>query len=179
MLQRKLYIPFGEANGHAIDYLLGIIADARTTTLQRIYNLELEELHWQYAEGWNSISCLLAHIISIEHCFRIAHLERRALTAAEDKKFGPGMTMGKYIPELITDQPIDYYIKSLEEARKLMVDALMNLKEEDLIKKHYYKEGDYNYNIAWSLYHYAEDEVHHRGQISIIRKLYKHNKDKG
>ena len=28
------------------------------------------------------------------------------------------------------------------------------------------------YNLAWALYHMAEDEVHHRGQISILRKLY-------
>ncbi len=171
--KRAVYISFGETDGHAIDYLIGIMKDARTTTYQRIYNLDIKELHWQYAEGWNSISCLLSHIISIDNFFRIRNIERREPTEEEEKKYMPGMTMGKYIPELITNDPIEYYIEELKASQKKMLDALTKLKEEDFIEVHHLKEWKIDNNMAWSLYHAAEDEVHHRGQISIIRKLYR------
>ncbi|MBL4594784.1 MAG: hypothetical protein JKX68_13365, partial [Flavobacteriales bacterium] len=66
-MKRKTYIPFGSENIDSIDYLLGIIEDARATTLQRVENLLINELHWQFDKDWNTVGCLLSHIISCEN----------------------------------------------------------------------------------------------------------------
>ena len=167
MIERKTFIDFGNNQDHSIDYLLGIFEDVRATTLQRVEGISTEELHWQYAEGWNTIGVLLSHIIAIGHCFRITCIEERDLTEEEGKQWNPSMEMGQYIPQLITDQPIDFYWSELEISQVKLFNAIKKIDKEKFLKK------DEGFNMAWTLYHAAEDEVHHRGQISILRKLYK------
>ena len=172
-MKRKTYIPFDSENIDSIDYLLGILDDTRFTTFQRVEDIAVEELHWQYDKEWNSIGVLLSHIMSSENFFRIHFIEERGLTEIENKEYIPGLEMGKYIPQLITDYPINYYIEELEKSRTLLINEIKKISKTNFYRK---REG-YNkktgYNLAWALYHMAEDEVHHRGQISIIRKLYK------
>lgn len=52
----------------------------------------------------------------------------------------------------------------------------MQLSEEEFHAKREDHNPETGYNLAWKLYHLAEEEVHHRGQISLIRKLYRHLK---
>lgn len=173
MLERKTYIPFGTSNDHSIDYLLGIIADARVTTLRRVADISTEELHWQYAEGWNTVGALLSHIYSCEEVFRIEFIEKREINKKEEEKYGAGLEMGKQLPKLITGESIDIYIARLAESRKKIIDAIEQIDTADFFEKRKGYNPNTGYNLAWVLYHLAEDEVHHRGQISLIRKLYK------
>jgi len=53
--------------------------------LRRTEGISTEELHWQYAEGWNTVGALLSHIISCGHFFRIHFVEERKLTEEEEK----------------------------------------------------------------------------------------------
>jgi uncharacterized damage-inducible protein DinB len=172
MTERKTFIPFGNSDP-SLDYLLGILEDARVTTLQRVEGISTAELHWQFAEGWNTIGVLLSHIISAGEFFRIYFVEGRELTPSEKEQWMPGLEMGKFIPKLITGEPIEAYLSRMQEGRNRLLDTLRSLSTAEFIKK---REGCYNkntgFNLAWALYHLAEDEVHHRGQISILRKLY-------
>ncbi len=171
-MDRKTFIPFGAMPDTPIDYLVGILEDARFTTLERVRGIQPDELHWQYAKGWNTIAALLSHIEAVEHYFRIEFIERRRLTPDEEARWMPGLEMGAFIPALMTGEPLDVYAGKLERSRAAMLQALGTLSAADFREK---REG-YNpatgCNLAWVLYHMAEDEVHHRGQISILRKLY-------
>lgn len=120
----------------------------------------------------NSIGALLSHIYSCEHLFRIQFIEQRELTAEENEKWIPGCTLGKYVPQLITNQPIDFYITELLNSRTSLLEKVNGLDKIKFHKKHEGYNINTGYNLAWLLYHLAEDEVHHRGQISILRKLY-------
>lgn len=175
MIKRKFYIEFDNSQDHALGYLLGILEDARATTLQKVVNLTISELHWQYKEGWNTIGALLSHIIALEHYFRIEFIEERKLTEAENNKWEPALDMGKYLPQLINNQPIEKYLAQLTESRQMLLKALANVTFEDFEKRREAYDQDTGCNLAWVLYHMAEDEVHHRGQISILQKLYKEN----
>ncbi len=54
--------------------------------------------------------------------------------------------------------------------------AVIKLSAEQLLERRFDVYDKVNgSDLAWTLYHNAEDEVHHRGQISILRKLYKLN----
>ena len=174
-MKRKYRIDFGKTNDHSLDYLLGILEDARTTTLQRVENITVEELDWQYREGWNTIGALLSHIISLENIFRIQYVEGKKLTEEETDKWQPGLEMGKYIPKLIQEKSIEMYIAELAASRQLLLQSLEKLTFDDFSKRIEDYNLDTGCNLAWILYHFAEDEVHHRGQISILRKLYKEN----
>jgi len=169
MIERKTLI---HANT-SIDYLMGIVEDARITTIQRIENIPTEELHWQYSEGWNTIGALLSHSISISHYFRIYYILNEKFTDEEKKKYKPGLELGKYVPELITQQPVEFYIEALQDAHQQMCTAIKTLSEDDFLEKREGYNKETGCNLAWVLYHAAEDEVHHRGQISLLRKLYK------
>jgi uncharacterized damage-inducible protein DinB len=173
MIERKTYIPFGGSPDYSIDYLIGIIEDARVTTIQRVENISTDELHWQFEKGWNTIGVLLSHIIACDHFFRIEFIEGRELTKQENEEYLPGLEMGKFIPQLISKRNIDEYITQLENSKLKLIEEVQKL---DTVEFHKKREG-YNpntgHNLAWTLYHLAEDEIHHRGQISILRKLYK------
>lgn len=172
MIERKTLIDFCATKEPSIAYLIGILEDARATTLQRVEGIATHELHWQFAEGWNTIGVLLAHIYCCAHVFRIEFIEQRKLTTEEDAKWIPGCELGKYVPQLITNEQIERYVTELEESKMQLFEKIKGLDKTAFYER---REG-YNpkngYNLAWVLYHLAEDEVHHRGQISILRKLY-------
>ncbi len=173
-MERKTIVKFGATADTSIDYILAMFNDARATTLQRVEGLTKDELHWQYAQDWNSISVLLEHIVACSHYFRIWLFEQRNFTLEEEKYIFPSLEMGKFIPELIAkNKDLNYYIAELSASKILMDKAIAKLTKEDFHKKiHGYNELT-GTNLAWVLYHAVEDEVHHRGQISMIRKLYK------
>ena len=171
-MTRETFIEFGKTSDHTIDYLLGIIKDARYVTLRVITGITTEELHWQIADGWNTVGALLSHIISCGHYMRIHYVLDREWTDKEKEQFLPGLEMGKYIPELITNEPVEFYLRKLEESNKLLVESINQLSTVDFHRKREDYNPETGCNLAWVLYHLAEDEVHHRGQMSLIRKLY-------
>jgi uncharacterized damage-inducible protein DinB len=175
MTKRKFNIEFGKTPDHSIDYLLGIMDDARVTTLQRVEKMTPAELHWQYRDGWNTIGALLAHIAAIETCFRIEFVEGRKLTDEENRVLEPALEMGTFIPQLITGEPAEKYIAALAESRQKLLEALRSVTFEDFSKRIEGFDDETGCNLAWAMYHMAEDEVHHRGQISLLQKLYKEN----
>jgi uncharacterized damage-inducible protein DinB len=173
MVHRKTFINFDTSGIDIIQYLKGIMEDARATTLQRVESLTVEELDWQYAPGWNTIGALLSHIIAGENVFPIFFIEERELTKEEELKLLPGLNLGPNIPALICGKTIEQYKEELALSRQKMFGHLDKLSREDFIKKREGYDPVTGHNLAWTLYHQAEDEVHHRGQISILRKLYK------
>ncbi|MBG8554090.1 DinB family protein [Hymenobacter guriensis] len=173
MTKRKFRISFGNAQDHSVDYLIGILEDARITTIQSINNLSVEELDWQYKAGWNTIGALLAHIIAVEHYFRIEFIGGRKLTEEENAKWLPALDLGPYVPQLITGELIDSYIDRLTESRRQLVEVLKTVSFEEFTKRIEDYDPETGCDLAWALYHMVEDEIYHRGQISIIRKLYK------
>jgi len=173
MLKRSFHIEFGKLSDHSLDYLQGILRDARTTTILAIKNLSVAELHWQYKKGWNTIGALLSHMVAIENYFRVEFVKGRKFTKEEHEKWLPGMDMGEYLPQLINQQPIEDYVAKLTESREMMFDSLAHITHHDLTRRIDDYDEETGCNLAWVLYHMVEDEIYHRGQISMIRKLYK------
>jgi uncharacterized damage-inducible protein DinB len=172
-MKREFHIRFGQTSDHALDYLTGMLKDARLTTIQTIEKLTIDEIDWQYADGWNTIGALLSHIAAIEHFFRIEFVEGRKLTAEESDRWLPALDMGEYLPRLIVRQPVGLYISELTQSREMLIAAVQNLSFEDFTRKIDGYDDQTGCNLAWALFHMVEDEIYHRGQISLIRKLYR------
>ena len=168
---RSNFIEFGHSADDAIDYLVGILADARVTTLERIEGITQDELDWRYSGTWNSVGSLLAHIIGIENLFRIWMIEKRKLTDDEQARWMPGVELGKHVGKLC-GKSVGEYTDEFEQTRELTLKVLATLSREEFLERRMDGYPPDGYNLAWGLYHMAEDEVHHRGQISLLRKLY-------
>jgi uncharacterized damage-inducible protein DinB len=175
MNKRQYHINFDGEQDHAIQYLGGILEDARLVTLAIVDKLSQDEVDWQYKPGWNNIGALLEHIAAIETYFRIEFIEERKLTETESEQWLPGMEMGEFLPKLIGVKSVEDYRFMLQESRKLLINALEQTGFDDFQKRRPGYDDITGCNLAWVLYHMVEDEIYHRGQISIIRKLYKVN----
>jgi uncharacterized damage-inducible protein DinB len=168
-MQRTYSIPFTPSQPIR-NMILGMKTDARATTLNAIDKISEEELNWQYAEGWNTVSALLQHIWASEELFSLWVLDEREMTDEEKMALEPSLEMGKYIKEL-SNKPLQEILSKLKSSRAVFIEKIMT-KDESFFTKTF---GEYeeNTDVAWVLYHMIEDEVHHRGQISLIRKLYR------
>jgi uncharacterized damage-inducible protein DinB len=176
VLKRKYKIEFGQAKDHSIDYLIGILEDARVTTLQMVYKIIPQALDWQFQKGWNTIGALLSHIAAIEHYFRIEFIEGRKLSLEENNKWLPAMDMGPYVPQLIKGLPVENYVADLKESRDMLITALRKVTFTDFTKRIDEYDPVSGCNLAWALYHMVEDEIYHRGQITILYKLYQEDR---
>jgi uncharacterized damage-inducible protein DinB len=169
---RKYYIEFGDDSDHAQQYLLGIIRDTRQTTLKLVDKLAAGEIDWQYMPGWNTIGALLDHIVAVGDYFRIVFIEDRKLSEEENSELEPALDMGVHLPKLIGIKTIDEYKSALLTSHHMTAEALSRLTYNDFVVRRPEYDENEGCNLAWVLYHMAEDEIYHRGQISMIRKLY-------
>lgn len=172
-MKRKFCIESGIAQSQLADYLIAIMHDARATTFRYIKNITQEELDWQPYEGWNSVGALLSHIIAGDYFFNLYFIEGREMTPEEEKELSPGLDLGKYVDEL-KGKSVEYYQQELMKSHEELKAAVKKFSVEQLLERRFDVYDKVNgSDLAWTLYHNAEDEVHHRGQISILRKLYK------
>jgi uncharacterized damage-inducible protein DinB len=173
MLERKFHIENEMAENTLTDYLLAIIHDARSTTFRYIKDITQEELDWQPYAGWNTIGALLSHVIAGDYFFKIYFIEGRELTKQEEELWIPGLDLGEHVNSLKGKSP-QYYQEELMKSHLEIKEAIRKITAEKLLERRYdVYDKERGSDLAWTLYHNAEDEVHHRGQISILRKLYK------
>ena len=169
---RSTFIPLSRSDCSPIDYLKGMLVDARTTTLNRIATVEQDELDWVYQDGWNSIAALLAHFISNDNYFRILFMENRKLSPHEEEKWLPGQELGTHVSKFkgLSKGEI---VNEMAKSQSALFSAIETITFDSFVAKRDGYNPETGFNQAWALYHLAEDEIHHRGQISIIRNLYK------
>lgn len=178
MIERTYFIEPGVGNSELADYILAIKHDARALTIRYLKDMREDELDWQPFEGWNSVAALLSHIIACDKYFSIAFIEGREFTDLEKEEILPAVELGKY-NTAFKGQSVSYYMEQLQSTYEDTRKAIINMEPGQLLKRRY---DDYDKvkgcDLAWILFHSAEDEIHHRGQISIVRKLYKEMKRK-
>jgi len=173
MNHRNFFITLNGNRDQAIQYLAGMAQDTRQVTLSVLKHLTKEEIDWQFTPGWNTIGALLDHISAVEHFFRIEFIEGRKLTGEENKMWEAALDMGAYLPKLIGIKSPEDYRQSLTKSGSLFLKALENVTTEQFTERRKEYDDINGSNLAWSLYHKVEDEIYHRGQISMIRKLYR------
>ena len=169
--KRVFSVDFPDDLDHAIAFFSGVLSDTRLTTILTVQNLTTKELDWQYKKGWNTIGALLSHIAALQHYFRIIYIEKRAMTLVENDWLIPALDMGIYLPSLISGKSISNYLNELNHSQDRFLKSLSALTFEDF--SYILPNNDYGErcNLAWILFHMVEDEIYHRGQISILLKL--------
>ncbi|WP_410983874.1 DinB family protein [Bacillus cereus] len=152
--------------------LVSMMNYARYTTMQAVQDLTIEELDYLYDENANSIGMLLYHMAAIEFYYQIHTFEDREPTEAELERWLPGVELGNLGRQMIKNHPIDYYINVLQEVRAKTFATFQSLPDEWLYKTtQFWHDKPANNYFKW--FHVFEDEINHRGQIRLIKKMQK------
>lgn len=150
--------------------LASMMEYTRVTTLDEVEDLTVDELDYLFNEEANSIGMLLAHLIAVEKAFQIDTFEKRDFTEEDIQLLNPALDLGDAAREQIKGKPIEYYLEELEQTRKKTIDTFKSLPDSWLFEQtpFWYGEPTNNY-FKW--FHVFEDELNHRGQIRLIKKL--------
>jgi uncharacterized damage-inducible protein DinB len=164
-----------EKNGMKKDFslLLSMMDYARFTSISEVENIPLEMLDYRCHDEANSIGMLLAHFDAVEKIYQVLTFEN--LSDDEIEEFAmtlePALSLGSKAAELINGNRVEFYLENLQRTRNKTVEQFKQLDEDWL-----YEETDWWYgekgNNFFKWFHVFEDEINHRGQIRMIKKLY-------
>jgi uncharacterized damage-inducible protein DinB len=150
----------------AIGRLVGMLLYARQTTLAAVEGMSIAELDHLQDGSSNSIGALLAHIAVVERGYQYLLFEDRAPTALEQAALEPALTLGAEGRRLLRGKPLEHYVHELDTVRALTLERLGSRDDAWLEQS---LRAAPAMNAHWALFHIAEDEINHRGQIRWLR----------
>lgn len=176
-LQTLYLIDHKDGLGLEFGKLVSMMNYVRSTTINAVKDLSMEELDFLYDEEANSIGMLLAHMAAVERAYQIDTFENRELTEEELSRLLPGLELGIKGRELLKGKAIDHYLMELSEVRKTTIGMFKTLPDQWLFEQTpFWWDRPTNNYFKW--FHVFEDELSHRGQIRIIKKMIKKQRDK-
>ncbi|QCJ45082.1 DinB family protein [Bacillus sp. S3] len=142
----------------------------RVTTVEAVKDLTVEELDFLYDEDANSVGMLLAHMAAVEKAYQIETFENRDFTEEELERLAPGLELGSAGRKQFKGNSIDFYLRELSAVRNTTIEKFKSLPDEWLFEQtpFWWNRPANNY-FKW--FHVFEDELSHRGQIRIIKKM--------
>lgn len=157
--------------------LLSMMNYTRMTTLAEVKDFSIEQLDYLINEKANSIGMLLAHLVSVEKAYQIDTFEKREFTEEDIQMLNPGLELGDAAREQIKGNTIEFYLEQLEQTRKKTIDTFRKLPDSWLFEQTAFWGGNpANNYFKW--FHVMEDELNHRGQIRVIKKMMDCNNNK-
>lgn len=152
-----------------IGHLVSQMNYARKTTLEAVSGLTTSELDFLPSKEGNSIGALLLHIAAVEKGFQIEIFEGRKPNEQEMLEWGAPYSLGEKGRRDIKGNPLEFYITKLEEVRHNTLQKFSTLTDDWLYENRLWDNYASNNYFIW--FHVFEDEINHRGQIRIIRKM--------
>ena len=149
-----------------IGRLVGILLYTRHTTLAAVEGLSIPELDHLQDDSSNSIGALLAHIAAVERGYQCVTFQDRPPSAQEQAAWEPALKLGAEGRRLLRNEPLDHYVHELGEARRLTLESLA-ARDDAWLEQPLRAAPAMNAHFA--LFHVAEDEISHRGQIRWLR----------
>ncbi|MFD2922892.1 DinB family protein [Halobacillus naozhouensis] len=165
----KFKIKKTEGYTSQIGHLVSMMNYARHTTLNAVKGLTTQQLDFLPEEDANSIGALLLHMAAIEVGFQIEIFEDRAPNKQESEKWGAAYELGNEGRRQIRGNSLDFYMDKLQQVRNRTLEEFQKRDDEWLYKERLWDNHTSNNYFIW--FHVFEDEINHRGQIRIIRKM--------
>ncbi len=143
--------------------LLSMMSYVRHTTLQAVEGLNVAQLDYLVRPDGNSIGMLLAHMAAVEAAYFIQTV---GTGQVEDS---PALRLGKAGREALRGRPLEHYLTELARVREQTERGFLALDDAWL------RQLDSSFGMPTSnhfkWFHVLEDEINHRGQIRLIRRM--------
>jgi len=149
------------------------LEDVRRRTLEYVDGLDEEQLAWTPDARVESIGTLLLHIAAVERSWIGEDIDRRPM----GEEWAPAFPIHLRIDQ-VRGQPLRFFIDKLDEVRRETRSVLAALNDGDLSRSVVPLDpggSEGSFSIEWILYHLVEHEAHHRGQISLLKRLLNHS----
>ncbi|MFE8699228.1 DinB family protein [Cytobacillus sp. FJAT-54145] len=166
----------GPVEGHGTEFskLITMMNFTRITTLEEVKNLTIDELDFQFDEEANTIGMLLSHLVAVERGYQIETFQGRYVSKEEIEELNPSLQLGKDA-HCIRGNHIKFYLNELHMVRQQTLETFKTLPDEWLfIESPFWGGKMANNYFKW--FHVFEDELNHRGQIRLIKKMYQRQK---
>jgi uncharacterized damage-inducible protein DinB len=158
-------------------HLVSMMNYTRDTTLKAVDGLSVEELDFLVHEEANSIGMLLGHMAAVERIYQIVTFERRDPTVEEEKQLAAGLELGAKGRTAFRGFSLEYYLEDLQAARNDTYKKFQALPDEWLFEQtNWWWDQPANNYFKW--FHVFEDELSHRGQIRMIKKIHSLERNK-
>ena len=152
-----------------IGHLVSMMNYARKTTLEAVQGMRTEELDFLANEDGNTIGALLLHMVAVETIFQMQTFENRNPDEKEIVALKAALSLGEKGRKEIKGFPLDFYIQKLTETRDRTLKAFQQRNDDWLYEEINWGDSLSNNYFIW--FHMFEDEINHRGQIRILRKM--------
>ena len=149
-----------------IGRLVAMLTYARGTTLAAVNGLTREQLDHLHDPGSNTIGALLAHIAAVERGYQVVTFDEREPSASELTAWSAALNLEDQGRREIRGHELQFYVDELTRVREATLAALAQRDDEWLEAPLRIAP---NLNAHWALFHVAEDELSHRGQIRWLR----------
>jgi uncharacterized damage-inducible protein DinB len=169
MTQQNLFL-IGDLPGFTpqIARLVSMMNYTRSTTLQAVAGLSVNELDYLHDAQSNSIGTLLSHIAAAEMGYQAATFEGRDLNAEERQRWGAALDLGDRARQEIRGNELDYYLDRLEQLRTKTLAELGRRDDQWLEEQTSFGDGK-KVNNYFKWFHVIGHEINHRGQIRWLR----------
>lgn len=170
-VQNSMVHRIKEQTGYSpqISYLVSQMDYVRKTTLDSVKGLTPTELDFLPCEDGNSIGALLLHMAAVERGFQIELFEGRKPNQLEIDEWGAAYGLGEKGRATIKGNPLEFYLTQLHEVRSHTLLELSTRNDEWLFQDTLWEDQASNHYFIW--FHVFEDEINHRGQIRMTRRL--------
>lgn len=159
-----------EGYSRRIGELIAMLEHTRTLTVCEVEELSPTEVDFLTDEAANSVGALLLHMAAIETVHQVITFENRDFNEREYVKWQAALELGEKGRSEIKGKPIQYYLDELAKVREKTLAQLAEKNDEWLLKENSWPNGTIHNNYyLW--YHVMEDEINHRGQIRVIKRL--------
>jgi uncharacterized damage-inducible protein DinB len=150
-----------------------IMKDSRKYLIEIIESLDEKALDFTpHEERIETIGTLLMHIAGVEWSWIFEDIDGIEMDF-ERFKYGFALRPSVNIPQ-IKGKSKQFYLGELKEVREQVYERLCKLKDEEL--EEMVGSDEQRYSIEWILFHIAEHEMMHIGQILLLRRMFRlHN----
>lgn len=159
-----------------ISRLVSMMNYARSTTLEMVQGLTVEELDFLPDPQGNSIGMLLEHICAVEVGYQ-GDTYGNGWDAAIGERWKAGADLGDSGRETIRGHGLRYYLENFKTVRAATYAEFA--RRDDVWLEETIEMWGSSGNRFFMWFHVLEDEINHRGQIRLIWKQFPRFQNRG
>lgn len=148
-----------------------VLMECRLRTLKAIAGIGQVELDWQPPHRANTIGSLLYHIGLIEADWLYTEIIEQPIPERLESLFSVGDRTSDGKLTSASGESVNQHTSRLALVRKQLVESLGTMTLTEFRRVRHLR--DYDVTPEWVLAHLLQHEAEHRGQILLLRKLFK------